>query len=477
MSIAPRLDLRQNQTLVMTPQLRQAIQLLQFTNLEATQFLDEEMERNPFLELGDSDAAGSAPTGVDKPEEPGPLDPEPGAALDTDFSNVYDVGAVSDQAGGVNLFDMDDEDPIGRIAGRPLGLRDYLEHQARLAFSDPIDRKIARALIAALEPTGWLAEPPEAIATALQLGIGRVEKVRQMMRHFDPTGVFACDLADCLSAQLAERNRLDPAMAALLRHLDLLARREYRTLMTICGVDESDLRDMIDEIRRLDPKPGARFEAEEVRVLIPDVVVRRNPDGEYLVELNPETMPRVLVRRGFHARMVVKATRETKQFLNERMQAANFLIRALEARAQTILRVASEIVRLQEGFFRHGIAYLRPLTLRDVAQSLELHESTISRVTANKSMATPRGILEMRFFFTAALGGADGEIHSASSVRYRIAALVEQERPEAILSDDALARILQNEGIDIARRTVAKYREALRIPGSAQRRRDKSLRG
>jgi RNA polymerase sigma-54 factor len=284
-------------------------------------------------------------------------------------------------------------------------------------------------------------------------------------------------LADCLSAQLAERNRLDPAMAALIRHLDRLARREYRALLAICGVDESDLRDMIDEIRRLDPKPGTRFETEEVRTLIPDVVVRRNPDGEYLVELNPETMPRLLVRRGFHARMVVNATRETRQFLNERMQAANFLIRALEARAQTILRVASEIVRLQEGFFRRGIAYLRPLTLRDVAQSLELHESTISRVTANKSMATSRGILEMRFFFTAALGGSDGEIHSASSVRYRIAALVEQERPETILSDDALARILQNEGIDIARRTVAKYREALRIPGSAQRRRDKSLRG
>ncbi|HQT89231.1 MAG TPA: RNA polymerase factor sigma-54 [Acidiphilium sp.] len=483
MSIGPRLDVRQSQSLVMTPQLRQAIQLLQFTNVEAAQFLEEEMLRNPLLvrEGPASVAPSEVASGVDRDVGPPPADAEsvlvPTVPLDTDFSNVYDPGLGSDQAGGQNRFEEEDEDAIGWIAERPASLREHVEQQARLAFRDQADWRIALALIAALEPSGWLAEPPEAIAASLGVALETLEVVRCKMLRFDPTGVFARNLAECLSVQLMEQNRFDPAMAALVGHLELLARRDYRALLAICGVDEADLRDMIAEIRRLDPKPGARFESEPVRALIPDVIIRLGPDGTYIVELNPETMPRVLIRRGFHARMAVGAARETKQFLSENLQAASFLVRALEARAQTILRVASTIVQLQEGLFRAGIAQLRPLTLRDIAEALELHESTISRVTANKSMATPRGIFEMKFFFTASLGGADGESHSASSVRHRIAALIEGEPPGAVLSDEALAKILQKEGIDIARRTVAKYREAMRIPGSAQRRRDKGLMG
>jgi RNA polymerase sigma-54 factor len=483
MSIGPRLDVRQSQSLVMTPQLRQAIQLLQFTNVEAAQFLEEEMLRNPLLvrEGPTAEAPSEVASGVDRDGGPTPTGAEsvlvPAVPLDTDFSNVYDPGLGSDQAGGQNRFEEEDEDAIGWIADRPANLREHVEQQARLTFRDQTDWRIALALIAALEPSGWLAEPPEAIAASLGVALETLEAVRRKMLRFDPTGVFARDLAECLAVQLMEQDRFDPAMAALIGHLELLARREYRALLAICGVDEADLRDMIAEIRRLDPKPGARFDSEPVRALIPDVIIRLGPDGAYIAELNPETMPRVLIRRGFHARMAVGAARETKQFLSENLQAASFLVRALEARAQTILRVASTIVQLQEGFFRAGIAQLRPLTLRDIAEALELHESTISRVTANKSMATPRGIFEMKFFFTASLGGADGESHSASSVRHRIAALIEGESAGAVLSDEALAKILQKEGIDIARRTVAKYREALRIPGSAQRRRDKGLMG
>jgi RNA polymerase sigma-54 factor len=298
------------------------------------------------------------------------------------------------------------------------------------------------------------------------------------MMRFDPVGLFATSLAECLGAQLAELNRLDPAMQALLDNLELLGRREFRRLQDICGVDAADMAEMGTEIRRLDPKPGMRFEAEPLRPLIPDVLMRPAPmteDGQsdWLLEINPETMPKLLIRRGFHGRMLASASRETKSFLSEQMQSATWLVKALESRAQTILRVSAEIVRRQDGFFKHGISHLRPLTLRDVAIEVELHESTISRVTSNKSIATPRGIFELKFFFTTALAGANGETHSAETVRHRVGQIIGAENPKNILSDDAVASLLQKEGIDIARRTVAKYREALRIPGSAQRKREK----
>jgi RNA polymerase sigma-54 factor len=302
--------------------------------------------------------------------------------------------------------------------------------------------------------------------------------VRRKMLCFDPTGIFARDLAECLAAQLDEHDRLDPAMQALLDNLDRLARRDMRGLMEVCGVDAADLADMIAELRRLDPKPGAKFENEPLRPLIPDVLMRPMPVksaeiGDWLLEINPETMPRLLIRRGFHARVRAGASRETKTFLSEQLQGATWLVKALESRAQTILRVSAEIVRRQDGFFRHGISHLRPLTLRDIAAEVELHESTVSRVTSNKSIATPRGIFELKFFFTTALAGANGETHSAETVRHRVQSLIAGESPRQILSDDAIAALLQKEGIDIARRTVAKYREALRIPGSAQRKREK----
>lgn len=482
MALGPRLDLRQAQTLVMTPQLRQAIQLLQFTNTEVNQFIEDELLKNPLIERAEPEpdpihAAGPETVAAAPPDPPdGRAEAEaaaPETPLDADFSNVYDFGTAADGGGGAPHDDV--EDWIGQLADRAPDLRAHLEQQARLAFPDPVRRRIAHALIMALDPAGRLADPPEAIAAALGVAFEGLEAVRQTMLRFDPAGVFARDLAECLAAQLAERDRLDPAMVALLAHLDLLARRDHRALMEICGVDTEDLRDMISEIRRLDPKPGAGFDAAPITPLIPDVLMRPGPDGDYMLELNPETMPRVLVRRGFHARMAARASREARQFLSDRIQSANWLVRALESRADTILRVAGEIVRHQDAFFRLGIGFLRPLTLREIAAALDIHESTVSRVTSNKVIATPRGIFEMKFFFTTALAGANGESHSAEAVRHRIAALIGAEPADAVLSDDALARMLQKEGIDIARRTVAKYREALRLPGSAQRKRDKGL--
>jgi RNA polymerase sigma-54 factor len=492
MSIGPRLDLRQTQSLVMTPQLRQAIQLLQYSNVEASQFIEDELLKNPLLahepaaaepaaQLETSEIFVPVPESTDSASfaASGVLPGASEAPLDIDTTNSYDAGTVSDGGGyGPNGDDDEGFNFIDSLSDRRPCLREHLEQQARLAFSSGAELAIAGAMIAALDAAGRLADPPEAIAAALGAGLDEVEAVRARMMRFDPTGVFARDLRECLAAQLAEQNRLDPAMAALLDHLDLLARRDLRALMEICGVDGQDLTDMIAEIKRLNPKPGAQYEIEPMQPLIPDVLMRAMPitaagESDWMLEINPETMPRLLIRRGFHARMAASASRETKSFLSEHLQGATWLVKALESRAQTILRVSAEIVRRQDGFFRHGISHLRPLTLRDIAAEVELHESTVSRVTSNKSIATPRGIFELKFFFTTALAGHNGETHSAEAVRHRVQALIAAEESRYILSDDAVAQILQKEGIDIARRTVAKYREALRIPGSAQRKREK----
>jgi RNA polymerase sigma-54 factor len=494
MAFAPRLDLRQTQSLVMTPQLRQAIQLLQYSNIEASQFIEDELLKNPLLERLEGTEPGPAmdaplalpaiPEGADSASFAGSgiLPDVADAPLDIDNANSYDPGTGADGSATYGKGGGEDDDgwnAIDAIGGEKPSLREHLEQQARLAFATPTDRLIAAALIAVLDEAGRLAEPPEAIAAALGTDLARVEAVRQTMMRFDPTGIFALNLVECLEVQLAELNRLDPAMQTLLRHLELLARRDMRTLSDICGVDMPDLADMVAELRRLDPKPGARFETEPLRPLVPDVLMRAMPVkgpglSDWLLEINPETMPRLLIRRGFHARMAASASREAKSFLSEQLQGATWLVKALESRAHTILRVSAEIVRRQDGFFRHGISHLRPLTLRDIAAEVELHESTVSRVTSNKSIATPRGIFELKFFFTTALTGANGLTHSAETVRHRVQSLIFAENPAEILSDDAVAAILQKEGIDIARRTVAKYREALRIPGSAQRKREKS---
>ncbi len=489
-SFGPRLDLRQSQSLVMTPQLRQAIQLLQFSNLEASAFIEEELLKNPLLERDDGsttvttlEAAGPAPAEPEMPDatsfaSSGMMPEADKAPLDIDVSNVYDAGTGADGYGGGMAGGDDDWNPVDALGAEKPNLREHLEQQARLTFSTRGELAIAAALIAALDPAGRLADAPEAIATALGVSLEQLEAVRAKMLRLDPAGLFAVSLSECLAAQLAEKNRLDPAMQALLNNLEMLARREMRALQEICGVDAEDLADMVAEIKRLDPKPGAGFDTEPLRPLIPDVLMRPAPvteegQSDWLLEINPETMPRLLIRRGFHARMLASASRDTRGFLSEQMQNATWLVKALESRAQTILRVSAEIVRRQDGFFRHGISHLRPLTLRDIAAEVELHESTVSRVTSNKSIATPRGIFELKFFFTTALAGANGEMHSAETVRYRVGQIIAGENPKNILSDDAIAALLQKEGIDIARRTVAKYREALRIPGSAQRKREK----
>ncbi len=490
MTLGPRLDLRQSQSLVMTPQLRQAIKLLQSSNLEVTAFVEEELERNPLLERDERpEPRTAADERAAEPPPPEPADahaaatsatlPGDGAApLDAEWDNVYEPDGAFRAGGSGGRADFtEDLATVEDLADARVSLREHLAEQIRLTFGNARERLIAAQMLASLDAAGRLPVSDAIIAAALGAEEAIVASVRARLQRLDPCGMFCRSLRECLAVQLADRNRLDPCMEALLDNLEMLARRDLRGLMRVCGVDSEDLAEMISELKRLDPKPGAGFDAPPAPALVPDVLMRRTEDGGWAVELNPETLPRVLVNRGFHARAVVGArSRDDRTFLAERLQSATWLVKSLEQRAATILKVAAEIVRRQDGFFRHGVAHLRPLILRDVAEAVSLHESTVSRVTANKYIATPRGTMELKFFFTTAIAGTGGaEAHSAESVRFRIREMIGAERPDDILSDDAIVERLRKEGVDIARRTVAKYREALRIPSSVQRKREKAV--
>ena len=349
-----------------------------------------------------------------------------------------------------------------------------MQEQIPLIFKQPRDRLIASQLAESLDDAGYLIDFDD-IPERCGAPPNEVEAVLLTLQHnIDPPGLFARNLAECLALQLRARQRLDPAMQRLLENLDLLARRDFASLTRLCGVDEQDLVDMLAEIRSLDPKPGAAFVREGSEPITPEVTVRAAPDGSWRVELNDEALPRVLIDKTYWSEVSAQASKPEQSFISECLQNANWLVRALDQRSKSILKVATEIVRQQDAFLVHGINHLRPLKLKTIADLVGLHESTVSRITANKFMLTPRGTFEMRYFFTAAIAAADGgDAHSAEAVRNRIRHLIAEESVANVLSDDALVDALKNEGIDIARRTVAKYREAMGIPSSVQRRREK----
>ena len=499
MVLAPKLQLRQSQALVMTPQLLQSIRLLQYTQAELDRFVDEEIERNPLLERAEAreetleaaaapgeDAVGdgdwfaeadtpwSAEAMADKldaslenvfPDDPGTT-PQLGPDLSSQWRSAAGGGGNGASAEGVDLED---------VAAARVTLRDHLGVQIALGFADPTRRGIAEALADGLDEAGYLRLDPAEVAERLGIEEKLVEAVLAKCQTFDPAGIFARDLAECIGLQLAARDRFDPAMQALVGHLELLAKRDFQALKRICGVDQEDLLDMLGEIKALDPRPGLAFATGTINSIVPDVLVRPASDGSWTVELNPETLPRVLVDQIYFSQVAGRARNQAeKDFLADCLQSANWLTRSLDQRAKTILKVASEIVRQQDGFLMHGIRQLRPLNLKTVADAIGMHESTVSRVTANKYMLTPRGVFELRFFFTAAIASAEGgDAHSSEAVRDRIRELIGTERPAAVLSDDALVDILRKDGVEIARRTVAKYREGMNIPSSVQRRREK----
>jgi RNA polymerase sigma-54 factor len=493
MGLLQRLEIRQGQSLVMTPQLLQAIKLLQLSHVDLAAYVEAELERNPLLERAEDEPATLSDQGRTESAGDDPWTPELAVSrdslerdLDTSLENVFPDEApvrVLPEADAVPLApspwsggggsDFDGE-PGDRQAAltREVTLTEHLVEQLHLATGDPSARLIGRHLIGAVDEAGYLSEPLPEIAARLGVRLQDAERVLRLVHGFDPVGIGARGLCECLELQLRARNRFDPAMAALVQHLDLVARRDLPALRRLCGVDADDLADMVAELRALEPKPGRAFGGAAVQVLVPDVFVRAAPDGSWHVELNPETLPRVLVNQAYYVRVSKTARREgEKAFLSESFQTASWLVRSLDQRAKTILKVASEIVQQQDGFFREGVRALRPLNLKTVADAIGMHESTVSRVTANKAVGTNRGTFEMKYFFTAPIPSLSGrEAHSSEAVRHRIKQLIDVEA-SSVLSDDALVHKLKREGIEIARRTVAKYRESLRIPSSVERRR------
>jgi RNA polymerase sigma-54 factor len=508
MALGPRLELRQGQALVMTPQLQQAIKLLQLSNLELMAYVEQELERNPLLERIDGDAPGGddnrdafdvaegeAPAErldlasdsiADKAREAMDVDPDSDSTFNNDSgydAANADIGLASNYIsgrGGDARFD-DEGGGLEQTLTEPQSLREHVQEHWLLMPANATDRLIGQALIDALDEAGYITEPLEDIATRLGIEADEVEAVLLDLQTIEPSGLFARSLKECLALQLRDRDRLDPAMQALLDNLEMLAKRDIPGLMRICGVDQEDIADMVQEIRALNPKPGLLFGGEPVQTLVPDVYVRRANDGSWTVELNSDTLPRVLVNSRYYARVTKpeknsgaqnSQLKQTKTYMSDCLNSANWLVKSLDQRAQTILKVASEIVRQQDAFLRYGVSHLKPLNLRAVAEAIEMHESTVSRVTSNKTMATPRGIFEMKYFFTASIAATDGgEAFSAESIRHRIKTLIDAESADDVLSDDKIVEMLAGKGVDIARRTVAKYREAMNIPSSVERRR------
>ncbi|ANY78839.1 RNA polymerase sigma-54 factor [Microvirga ossetica] len=468
MGAMQRLELRQGQSLTMTPQLVQSIKLLQLSHAELAAYVEAELERNPLLQEGETPADAPVPSLADflrakqRAEAAGPrMVPGPPP------SRSEAVPASSGQPAGSGHSELKPE--MEAMLAQATSLAGHLEAQLDLATGDPRLRSIGEHLIHNLDEAGYLTEDLAEIAARLQVAPAEIEAALGLIQTFEPSGIGARNLAECLAIQLKERDRLDPAMQALLAHLHLVARQDFAALQKVCGVDREDLADMLSELRSLEPKPGLAFTPASIHVLVADVLVRSAADGGFAVELNPDTLPRILLNRSYYTE-VAKVVRkdEDKSFLSDCLQTASWLTRSLDQRARTILRVAAEIVRQQEDFFREGVSGLRPMTLRSVAEAIGMHESTISRVAANKALGTERGTHPMRFFFSAATG--EGE-HSAKAVRHRIRQLIEAESPKAVLSDEAIAQKLKAAGIRVARRTVAKYREAMRIPSSSDRRR------
>ena len=602
MALTQKLELRQGQSLVMTPQLQQAIKLLQLSNMDLDIYVATELEKNPLLERGpegyedagtglDTSAAhgesgapgGSgapgegdpngdekAPTGADEWLETGGAAADPAAVLDTDYDNIdpdsdvqkmpsdhkmsWDLplsgpngsagndvnleefvtigvapgegdpngdekaptgadewletgGAAADPAAVLDT-DYDNIDPDSDVQKMPsdhkmswdlplsgpngsagndvnleafvtkeVSLRDHLLDQLKMTFMEPVQTLIGEHIIDMIDEAGYVRGDLNALADRLGVELDFVEEILEALQKFEPCGVFARSLNECLTLQLKDKNRFDPQIAIVLDNLDLLASHKLPDLKRIARASDEDLADIVAEIKGLNPKPGLQFGSISVQPVVPDVIVKQRSDGSWHVELNSETLPRVLVNQIYYTSVSASTTKNhEKSYINECLQSANWLVKSLDQRARTILKVAQEIVRQQDAFLTYGVQHLRPLNLKTVADAISMHESTVSRVTSNKYMETNRGIFELKYFFTSSIASAGaGDAHSSESVRYEIKKLIDNETVSTVLSDDKIVDKLKQQGIDIARRTVAKYRESMRIPSSVQRRREKRL--
>ncbi|MGB1213160.1 MAG: RNA polymerase factor sigma-54 [Pikeienuella sp.] len=493
MSFAQRLELKQSQQLVMTPQLQQAIKLLQMSAMDVGAFVADEVERNPLLSINDGGGEQAAPV-AERPSA---------AGADHDMGDIGKVETAFDGASGAaaNLYEgAEAAVPVttlnsggdthfswagtggGGAMGEATGfedrlaeevtLRDHLLPQIAMAQAPASVVMLASLLVDEVDGAGYLRADTTALQSKLAVPDDVMAAAIALLQSCDPAGIGARDLSECLALQLQEQNRFDPAMAALLANLNDLAAARFDRLEAACGVEMDDIREMAQEIRALDPRPGARFSSGVAQTVIPDVFVRRNQLGGWSVEMNADALPKVLIDTRYAAELNAQGHEETRTFVEAAKQSATWLTRALDQRAQTIMKVTSEIIRRQASFFQMGVSGLKPMTLRDVAAEINMHESTVSRVTANKYMATERGVFELKFFFTQAISASDGgDSHSSEAVRSQIKALIGHEDSRKPLSDDQIVKILTKSGVNLARRTVAKYRESMDIPSSVQRKR------
>ncbi|PZP56449.1 MAG: RNA polymerase sigma-54 factor [Micavibrio aeruginosavorus] len=467
--LSQTLDLRQQQNLVMTPQMQQAIKLLQLSNVELQDYLDEEIAQNPLLEKIETERSDDDDH---RPEEKPEREDDP--------ENDFDAGSsMSNATPGGRADFSEDERTLESTHAKEKNLHDHLMEQLTISAQDALDKTIGTLLIDRLDEAGYLRESPEELAAQLGVSEERITKLVARLKKFDPAGIFAFNLSECLMLQLEDRGVLDAPMKILLENLNLLGQHDYAGLAKICDVHPNVVKEMAQELRTLQPKPASLFDHSIAQTAIPDVLMRKLPKdkgGGWRVELNSDTLPRVLVNQQYYTDVTGRTKdKGEREYLVTQLNNANWLAKALDQRAQTILKVASEIVERQDAFFLFGIEYLAPLTLREVADSIGMHESTVSRVTTGKFIGTPRGLFELKFFFTSSIEGSDGGSVSSEAVKSKIKTLIDAEEPKAILSDDDIVDLLQKDGIDIARRTIAKYREAMGIPSSVQRRRIKKI--
>ena len=484
MALGPRLEIRQSQSLVMTPQLQQAIKLLALSNLELETHIAEALEANPLLDMGEVSRDGGEEVVVPGDRETEPLMDSPGgdeAPLDVESHALDPEAAPGDgdwgRAAELGGQGEDGPDLENRSDGGPT-LAEHLLAQIGTAARTTGEALVAARLVGELDPAGYFIGEVDEVASELAVSRAEIECGLELIQSLDPTGVGARNLAECIRLQAIEADRYDPCMARLIENLDAVARGEVARLKRLCGVDDEDFADMLAELRGYDPKPGLRFGGGAEAAVVPDVLVMPGKGQGWVITLNEDSLPRLVVNRAYYLELKDGCTdKASRAWLNEQLGEASWLIRALDQRAKTILKVASEIVKRQAGFFREGVTAMRPLILREVAEAIEMHESTVSRVTSNKYLACPRGTFEMKYFFSSGVAAADGEGASSEAIKARIRALTDKEDARAILSDEALVALLKAEGFDLARRTVAKYRESIGIGSSAERRRARKLAG
>ncbi len=493
MQLAQQIKMRQSQSLVMTPQLQQAIKLLQMTNIELCQFLDSQTIENPFLENTKlpvnetekkdnyTESILSSTTDLSKDFSNGKsLQEDPSAKGDYENrfdAEILDRPKLDNPSLNKNSLNNDDISNLSEInASKPLTLREHVTRQISLEIRDPAERIIATFLTDHLQPTGWIDSNLDEIAEEASCSIDRVVQVLGKLQKFEPAGLFARNLAECLKIQLKEKNSLTKEFEIILENLNILAKGELRQLSKLTGLDQAGISEAISIIRSLNPKPGEVFEFDESYANSPDVIVSKGKNG-WVVELNKSTLPAITINEQYVIEMSKKSRNEqSTNFVSESVASARWLKRSVEQRNSTTLTIAAAIVAQQEDFLNLGLSYLKPMVLRDIAKEVGMHESTVSRVTTGLTMETPRGCFAMKYFFSVSINSAeDGETHAATAVRESIRKLISEEPPKKPLSDEAIASMMKKDGIDLARRTVAKYREIMKIPSSAQRRRQTRL--